>query len=150
MKGLIEKSKNLILIAVASTLIASAAGFVWGFVKTLSVIIEFIKNFGHDPLGAIALIEVMDIFLLATVLFIFAMGMYELFIEKIELPEWLIINNLHDLKVKLSSVIILIMGITFLKHLVEWTDPAGTLFFGIAVAVVSVSLIAFGYYGGKD
>ena len=150
MKRLIEKSKNLFLIAVASSLLASAAGFVWGLIKTLIVIMEFILSYGKDPFGAIALIEVMDIFLLATVLFIFAMGMYELFIESIELPEWLIINNLHDLKVKLSSVIILIMGITFLKHLVEWTDPQGTLFFGIAVAVVSASLIAFGYYGGKD
>ena len=150
MKRLIEKSKNLFLIAVASSLLASAAGFVWGLMKTLIVIKEFILSYGKDPFGAIALIEVMDIFLLATVLFIFAMGMYELFIESIELPEWLIINNLHDLKVKLSSVIILIMGITFLKHLVEWTDPEGTLFFGIAVAVVSASLIAFGYYGGKD
>jgi len=150
MKRLIEKSKNLFLIAVASSLLASAAGFVWGMIKTLIVIKEFILSYGKDPFGAIALIEVMDIFLLATVLFIFAMGMYELFIESIELPEWLIINNLHDLKVKLSSVIILIMGITFLKHLVEWTDPEGTLFFGIAVAVVSASLIAFGYYGGKD
>ena len=150
MKRLIEKSKNLFLIAVASSLLASAAGFVWGLIKTLIVIMEFILSYGKDPFGAIALIEVMDIFLLSTVLFIFAMGMYELFIESIELPEWLIINNLHDLKVKLSSVIILIMGITFLKHLVEWTDPEGTLFFGIAVAVVSASLIAFGYYGGKD
>ena len=150
MKRLIEKSKNLFLIAVASSLLASAAGFVWGLIKTLIVIKEFILSYGKDPFGAIALIEVMDIFLLATVLFIFAMGMYELFIESIELPEWLEINNLHDLKVKLSSVIILIMGITFLKHLVEWTDPEGTLFFGIAVAVVSASLIAFGYYGGKD
>jgi len=150
MKRLIEKSKNLFLIAVASSLLASAAGFVWGLIKTLIVIMEFILSYGKDPFGAIALIEVMDIFLLSTVLFIFAMGMYELFIESIELPEWLIINNLHDLKVKLSSVIILIMGITFLKHLVEWTDPQGTLFFGIAVAVVSASLIAFGYYGGKD
>jgi hypothetical protein len=42
------------------------------------------------------------------------------------------------------------MGITFLKHLVEWTDPQGTLYFGIAVAAVSGALIAFGYYGGKD
>ena len=150
MKRLIEKSKNLFLIAVGSSLLASAAGFVWGLIKTLIVIMEFILSYGKDPLGAIALIEVMDIFLLATVLFIFAMGMYELFIESITLPEWLEINNLHDLKVKLSSIIILIMGITFLKHLVEWTDPEGTLFFGIAVAVVSASLIAFGYYGGKD
>jgi len=150
MKEVIEKSKNLVLIAVFSSLIASAAGFVWGFIKTLSIILNFILGYGKDPLAAIALIEIMDIFLIATVLFIFAMGMYELFVENIKLPEWLIINNLHDLKAKLSSVIILVMGITFLKHLVEWTDPQGTLYFGIAVAAVSGALIAFGFYGGKD
>jgi uncharacterized membrane protein YqhA len=92
----------------------------------------------------------MDIFLIATMLFIFALGMYELFIDNVNLPEWLIIRNLHDLKVKLSSVIILVMCITFLKHLVEWKDPQGTLFFGVAIAVVTVSLIAFGYFGGQD
>jgi uncharacterized membrane protein YqhA len=103
-----------------------------------------------DPLVAIHLIKLMDIFLIATVLFIFSIGLYELFIDDISLPEWLIIRNLHDLKVKLGSVIILVMGITFLEHLVEWRDPLGTLFFGIVVAIVSASLIAFGYFGGKD
>lgn len=84
------------------------------------------------------------------ILYIFALGMYELFIGSVNLPEWLIIRNLHDLKVKLSSVIILVMCITSLKHLVEWKDPQGTLFFGIAIAVVTVALIAFGYFGGED
>lgn len=36
------------------------------------------------------------------------------------------------------------------RLLVEWKDPQGTLFFGIAVAVVSAYLIAFSHYGGKD
>ena len=150
MKKLIEKSKSLFLIAVASSLAASAVAFLWGMVKTISVIIDLVTSFGKDPLVAIDLIKLMDIFLIATVLFIFAMGLYELFIDNISLPEWLIITNLHDLKVKLGSVIILVMGITFLEHLVEWKDPQGTLFFGIAVAVVSASLIAFGYFGGED
>jgi uncharacterized membrane protein YqhA len=113
--------------------------FLWGLLKTLTVIVNLIVSRGKDPLAAINLIELMDIFLIATVLFIFAMGMYELFIDNISLPEWLIIRNLHDLKVKLSSVIVLVMGIIFLEHLVEWNDPQGTLFFGIAVAVVSAS-----------
>ena len=150
MKKIIEKSKNLFLIAVASSLAASAVAFLWGMVKTISVIIYLVMSFGKDPLVAIDLIKLMDIFLIATVLFIFAMGMYELFIDKLALPEWLIITSLHDLKVKLGSVIILVMGITFLEHLVEWRDPLGTLFFGIAVAIVSASLIAFGYFGGRD
>ena len=150
MKKLIEKSKNLFLIAVASSLVASTVAFLWGMIMTISVIIDLVLSLGKDHFVTIDLIKLMDIFLIATVLFIFAMGMYELFIDNISLPEWLIITNLHDLKVKLGSVIILVMGITFLEHLVEWRDPLGTLFFGIAVAIVSASLIAFGYFGGKD
>jgi len=150
MKILIEKSKYLVLIAVVSSLLASAIAFVLGLVKTLSVIMNLLTSHGKAPFVAIELIELMDIFLIATVLFIFALGMYELFIDSVNLPEWLIIRNLHDLKVKLSSVIILVMSITFLKHLVEWVDPQGTFYFGLAIAVVTVSLIAFGYFGGKD
>jgi uncharacterized membrane protein YqhA len=150
MKILIEKSKNLILIAVASSLLASAIAFVLGMMKTLTVVINLVTSYGKNPFAAIELIELMDIFLIATVLFIFSLGMYELFIDSVNLPEWLIIRNLHDLKVKLSSVIILVMSITFLKRLVEWEDPQGTFYFGLAIAVVTVSLIAFGYFGGKD
>jgi uncharacterized membrane protein YqhA len=91
----------------------------------------------------------MDVFLIATVLFIFAVGIYELFIGKLKLPDWLEIHNLHGLKVKISSVVIMVMGIIFLKHLVEWQDPQGTLFFGLGVAVVSAALIAFSYFGNK-
>jgi len=150
MRTIVEKSKYLILIAVASTLLAAAAAFVWGGIKTVKVLIGIVTGFGTDFTPAIALVELMDTFLIATVLFIFAMGMYELFIGNISLPEWLVIKNLHDLKVKLSSVVILVMGIIFLEHLVEWKDPQGTLFFGIGVTVVSVALIAFGYFGGKN
>ena len=150
MKILIEKSKNLILIAVASSLLASAIAFILGMIKILTILTNLVMSYGKDPFAAIELIELMDIFLIATVLFIFSLGMYELFIDSVNLPEWLIIRNLHDLKVKLSSVIILVMSITFLKHLVEWEDPQGTFFFGLAIAVVTVSLIAFGYFGGKD
>ncbi|MDI6728007.1 MAG: YqhA family protein [Thermodesulfovibrionales bacterium] len=150
MEKILEKSKNLILIAVVSSLVASVAAFLWGAVKTVAVIAEIITSYGKDPRAAISLIGLMDTFLIATALLIFAVGMYELFIKDISLPEWLIIRNLHDLKVKLSSVIILVMAVIFLEHLVEWKDPQGTLFYGIAVAVVSASLIAFSYFGGND
>lgn len=150
MEKLLGKSKNLILIAVVSLLVASVVAFLWGAVKTATVILNLVISQGKDPLAAISLIELMDTFLIGTALFIFAVGIYELFIKDINLPEWLVIHNLHDLKAKLGSVIILVMAVTFLKHLVEWNDPRGTLFYGIAVAVVSVSLIAFSHFGGKD
>ena len=150
MKIVIEKSKYLVFIAVASSLMASAAAFLWGGVKTVKVVISIFSSAGAESTTLIALIELMDTFLIATVLFIFSVGMYELFIGNISLPEWLDIKNLHDLKVKLSSVVVLVMGIIFLKHLVEWKDPQGTLFMGIAVTVVSAALIAFGHFGSKN
>jgi len=148
-RKLLEKSNYLVLIAVFSSLLASVAAFVWGAVKSVKVIIDIIVNIGSEFNFTVPLIEVMDIFLIATVLFIFSLGMYELFIGKLSLPQWLVIKNLHDLKVKLSSVVIMVMGIHFLKHLVEWQDPQGTLFFGLSVAVVSAALIAFSYIGSK-
>lgn len=150
MDRLLENSRSLVIIAVIFSLLASVTAFLWGGIKTLTVIISIIKSYGKDPLSAIALIEIMDIFLIATALLIFAVGMYELFIRDIELPEWLVIHNLHDLKVKLGSVIILVMAVTFLKHLVEWRDPQGMYYFGIAIGIVTASLIAFSHFGGKD
>ncbi len=150
MRKLLEKSNYLVLVAVFSSLLASVAAFVWGAVKSVKVIIDIIRHIGSESNFIVPLIEVMDIFLIATVLFIFALGVYELFIGKLSLPEWLVIRNLHDLKVKLSSVVIMVMGIHFLKHLVEWQDPQGTLLFGISVAVVSAALIAFSYIGSKS
>ncbi len=55
-KKSIERSKNLILIAVASSLLASAAGFLWGLVKTLVIIFSFVTGYGKNPLDMIALI----------------------------------------------------------------------------------------------
>jgi uncharacterized membrane protein YqhA len=150
MEKLLEKSKNLIMIAVVSLLVASVVAFLWGAVKTITIILNLVISYGKEPLVAISLIELMDTFLIAVALFIFAVGMYELFIKDINFPNWLVIHNLHDLKAKLGSVIILVMAVTFLKHLVEWRDPQGTLFYGIAVAIVSASLIAFSYFSGKD
>lgn len=150
MEKLLEKGKNLILLAVFSSLLASFAVFVWGAFKTVTTIIGLVTSLGKDPLVAIAFIELMDTFLIATALFIFAVGLYELFIKDITLPQWLVIHDLHDLKAKLGSVIVLVMAVTFLKHLVEWKDPQGTLYFALGVAIVSASLIALGHLGGKD
>jgi uncharacterized membrane protein YqhA len=131
-------------------LLAATVAFVLGMIQSVEALLELFSHFSADGgMDTIPLLEIMDIFLIATVLLIFAVGMYELFIGKLALPDWLIIKNLHDLKVKLSSVVIMVMGIVFLKHLVQWQDPQGTLFFGLAVAIVSGALIAFSYVGAK-
>jgi uncharacterized membrane protein YqhA len=76
--------------------------------------------------------------------------MYELFVGNINLPDWMLAHNLHELKTKLSSVIVLVMTVKFLEHLVEWKNPKDSLFFAIAVSVVAATLIAFSYFGKEN
>ncbi len=89
------------------------------------------------------LISVMDIHLLSVVLYIFAVGLYDLFIGKLNTPEWLEIKNIEDLKAKLVSVIILILAITFTKNVVKWQKPVDTLLFGASIAIVIFVLILY-------
>jgi uncharacterized membrane protein YqhA len=66
-----------------------------------------------------------------------------LFIYKLDLPEWLLIDNLSKLKAKLSDVIILFMAVKFLKRLIDGKSAIDTLYVGLAVAVVAGVLILF-------
>lgn len=147
---ILERGRYMVGLAVIASLVASGAAFLWGAWKTAQVIIELIVTAGKDPLTTVRLIELMDKFLIAAGLYIFAVGMYELFIGDLKLPDWLTVHNLHEVKSRLSSIIILVMAIVFLEHLVEWKDPLNTLLFGVAVALVAGTLIAFSYIGERE
>jgi uncharacterized membrane protein YqhA len=150
MGKLLEKSRYVSVIGILSLLLASVTAFGWGAVKTVHAILVIVTSYGQDPYIAVMLIELVDSFLISTALFVFAVSMYEMFIDKLALPSWMLANNLPELKEKLGGVIILVMVVKFLEHLVDWKDPSGSLFFAIAVAVVSAALIALSRFGGKD
>jgi len=150
MKKLLENIKYISLIGILALLAASIAAFGWGAAKTVKVIAIMVTSYGQNPLVAVSLMQVVDAFLIATILFVFAASMYELFIGDLTLPAWMLAHDLHELKAKLSSVIIVIMAVVFLEHVVEWKDAKAALLFGLAIALVSAALIALSHFGGKD
>jgi uncharacterized membrane protein YqhA len=145
MKKLLENSKYIVNFAVISTLLASAATFIWATVKMFSTLYHMFIEIGseHSSVTTTHLVGILDTFILAVIFYIFSVALYELFIGPLDLPVWLEIKTLEDLKKILSSVIALMLAVTFLEHISEWTDPLGTLFFGIAISVVIFSLIFY-------
>ena len=74
------------------------------------------------------MIEVIDLYLIGTVFYITALGLYELFIDdQVPTPGWLHITHLNDLKGKLLGVAVVIMAVLFLGHLVSWDGGSGHL-----------------------
>jgi len=100
----------------------------------------------HAELGktVVSFIEVADIFLLAIVLYIMALGLYELFIDgDLPLPEWLVIRSLEDLKEKLVGVVVVVLAVFFLGRVIESESPLEILYLGVGIAVVIAALAYF-------
>jgi uncharacterized membrane protein YqhA len=150
MKFILERSRYLVLIGVFSLLMAAVTAFVWGTLKTISTILLVVQSAGMDSGITIEFIEIVDSFLIATAILIFAVSLYELFVDSLNLPKWMLAHNLYELKGKLSSMVVLVMGVKFLQKLLEVKDTEDLLKTGIAVSVVSAVLIAFGYFGKRD
>jgi uncharacterized membrane protein YqhA len=149
MKKLLSLTRYVTLVGVLSLLVAALAAFGWGVVVTVDAV-GFVITHPFDEEVIVALVKVVDAFLVALALLIFGLGLYELTVGDLNLPEWMVIHNLHDLKAKLSGVLILVMAVRFLEELEAWENGGEMLFFALAIAVVSGALIAFNAFGGKD
>jgi uncharacterized membrane protein YqhA len=145
---LLARSRYLILTAVLCTLVAATALLAYGALETVAIIRSIVDTSISGPKGAkvliLACIELTDLFLLATVLYVIAIGLFELFIDdRLDLPNWLEIHDLNDLKEKLIGVLILVMGVVFLGQVVTWNGDRDLLGFGGGIALVIAALTYF-------
>ena len=153
---LIGLIRYIIIVAVLATLIAATALILFGTVETYVVIRdvfskgEFTSKVAKTLL--LSFIEITDIFLLATVLYIIALGLYELFIDHhVPVPNWLEIRTLDDLKDKLIGVIIVVIGVGFLGQFTTWNGETNLLISGGGAALVIAALTFFlGQKSKKD
>lgn len=150
MARFLSLSRYLTLLAVFALLVTALAAFGWGIVKTVDAVAVILSSGGLDSAAAIAIIEVVDAFLISAGVLIFALGIYELFIGELDLPEGIQVHNWHDLKAKLGGILVLVMAVKFLEKVVEWKNGLETLYFALAIAVIAAVLIGFSVLGGKD
>ena len=146
MKILVEKSRWMALIAVVALLAASLFGFCAALYKSYEAILTTIRTPQDEGLVYLNLIQVADASLVAIGLMIFALSLYELFIGGLNLPKWMIAESLTYLEARLGNIIILVMSVKILEKLAVGRDALETLYFAIAVALVSSVLIAFNVF----
>lgn len=148
LKKILGRSRFLVLIAVTGSFLAATSLLLYGGFEVIALIWEAVTYGAVSSKGAKALalsmIEVVDLFLLGTVFYIVALGLYELFIDDtLELPSWLEIHSLDDLKNKLVGVVIVVLAVLFLGQIVAWDGRRDLLGFGAAIAMVIAALTWF-------
>lgn len=143
---IVSSSRFMIILAVIGTFLAATALLLYGMYDIIKIIGDVFGNIGGVKAKQLLLdtIEVIDVFLLSTVFYVIAVGLYELFIQdNLPLPEWLEFHDLDDLKSKLVGVIVVALAVLFLGQVVSWDGVRDLLGFGVANALVIAALTAF-------
>ncbi len=158
-EGSLWNSRFVIFLAVLGSLFASFAIF---YMATVDVVLLVQHTFHyadasmtdearkvlHDSTVS-HIVEVVDGYLLAVVLLIFSLGLYELFISDIDQAHGskasskiLVINSLDDLKSRLAKVILMIMIVTLFEEAINMhiSQPIDLIYMGGAIALIALAL----------
>ena len=155
-KGLLS-TRYIVLVAVFASLVASASVF---YLATVDVfyLVGHLAHYADSSISDEArrvlrdqsvthVVEVMDGYLLATILLIFALGLYELFVSPFEHEQGkgqdaLFFSSLDDLKNALAKVILIILIVKLFERAVQIpvTTALDMLYFAGAIALVGLAL----------
>lgn len=159
---LLWESRFFIILAVIASVASSLLLIVLGTYDILLLLKEVFHAFSDPGLyedfhreAVTHIIGAVDFYLIATVLIIFGVGLYELFISKIEHAEKdtrsskiLVIHTLDQLKEKLAKVIIMVLIVTFFKYAlnIKYENVLNILYLGAGILLVALAL----YFTHKD
>ncbi len=152
-------SRFVIIAAVIGSLLA---GFAIFYMATVDVVylVAHVLHYGDSSMTDEArkalhdstvthIVEVVDGYLLATVMLIFSLGLYELFISDIDdahgsksSSKILVINSLDDLKSRLAKVILMILIVTLFEEALNMTltTPLDLVYLGASIALIALAL----------
>lgn len=149
-------SRYVVMVAVIASLLTAFAIF---YTTTIDVFYTIAHLTHYHELGdadratlkaqtVAHVVGSVDGFLLGAIMLIFALGLYELFISKIDLAKGnstskiLIINSLDDLKDKLAKVILMILVVMFFEQAIflKPTAPLELLYYSLAIMLVALAL----------
>jgi uncharacterized membrane protein YqhA len=154
-EAIVYSTRFVTFLAVLGSMLAAVVLFVMSTVQVLKGLVFFIDIIGErdskdlEHLVAI-FVSSIDGYLFATVLLIFSMGIYELFINKIDVvskqkdsrPNWLVISSIDDLKSSLGKVILMILIVSFFEHSlnIHYENISDLLYLGIGILLIAAAL----------
>jgi uncharacterized membrane protein YqhA len=149
--------------AVLGSMCASVALFIKSSMQVYKGLQFFFAHFHSDDSRGLEhlvayFVASVDGYLFATILIIFSMGIYELFINKIDpvnrhldsRPSWLKINSIDDLKSSLGKVILMILIVSFFEHSlnIHYESVSDLLYLSIGILLIAAALFLTHIHGG--
>jgi uncharacterized membrane protein YqhA len=151
---MVASSRFFVLVATLSLFFAFVAVMVSTMIVTVTTILHAMGiNYDgmtqNEMIGK--LIKQADYALLATVLYVLALGLYSLFVDdRVPMPKWLSIHDLGQLKELLAGVVVVAIAVIFLGQALTWDGTTDLLAPGLASAAVIAALAFFLWQAARE
>ncbi len=156
-----ERGLSLAQLTVVLPVVVLALSGVGAYVYGAVYAVHSVADIADQPWAAhnlrLFLTEI-DLFLIGATLLIAAIGLYELFVARIDpasarrsLPAWLEMNDLNDLKARVIAMIILVVAVTFTDVLLEFDKATlDVLYLAAGIAVFILALTIYLRFGSSQ
>ena len=151
MNRILAATRYAVLIPAIASILGAVLLMFQGSIEMVRVVIDVLNNGTKLKLTTVEILTAVDGILLGTVLLVIGYGLYELFIDDdLEVPPWLEVHDLDDLKSKLIGVIVAIVAVIFVGIFVDTNRADDVIAYGVGAGALVVGLAFFSFATKKD
>jgi uncharacterized membrane protein YqhA len=150
MRRILELARYAVVVPSAASVIGAIVLMILGSIEIIRSAVNVVVKQVPLKETVVAILTSVDAILLGTVLLVIGYGLYELFVDtNLEVPDWLEITTLDDLKAKLIGVVVAIIAVIFVGVLVDAKSSDEVMYYGIGAGAVVLALAAFTFTSKK-
>jgi uncharacterized membrane protein YqhA len=151
MKRVLGLTRYAVFVPALASIVGALLLMAQGSVAIVAAVISSIRDETKLKVIIVDVLTAIDAILLGTVLLVIGYGLYELFIDAdIDVPLWLRVRNLDDLKSKLIGVVVAIIAVVFVGVFVDSNRASDVISYGAGAGAIVAGLALFAYATKKD
>jgi len=151
MKKILGMTRFAVVVPAIASIIGALLLMGQGSVEMVKVVIDALTDGASLKETIVDVLTAVDAILLGTVLLVIGYGLYELFIDAdIEVPLWLRVRDLDDLKSKLIGVVVAIVAVVFVGVFVDSNRADEVISYGVGAGALVVGLAVFAWASGRE
>ena len=145
-KRMLAATRFLWVIAAVTVFVGALSLLILAVLELVGGIIASFTGAAEDLTLRIILIESVDTILVATVMYVIALGLFQLFVApdlQFQLPHWLRVSSVGDLESRLTGMTVSVISVILLSQILEWHGGWDILALGLTVAAVIAAISMF-------
>jgi uncharacterized membrane protein YqhA len=151
MKRIMGLTRYVVFVPAIASIIGALLLMAQGSLAMVMAVIDTISNGYGLKETIVEVLTAVDAILLGTVLLVIGYGLYELFIDAdLEVPQWLRVYDLDDLKSKLIGVVVAIIAVVFVGVFVDSNRASDVISYGVSAGALVVGLAIFAFATKKE